>query len=156
VNRPGKHSDITAAYMSPEQARGQTVDKRADIWSFGVVLWETLTGEQLFSGDTITDILAAVVRHEPEWERVPTTIRRLLRKCLEKDPRKRLRDIGDVWELLEERAVVPPTARPQSRVQIARYCERAAWSGNWPGRSLGTKSAVGRASNLAGRNASEA
>jgi hypothetical protein len=89
----------TAAYMSPEQARGTPVDKRADIWAFGVVLCELVTGEQLFQGETITDVLVAVVRQEPEWERVPPKIRRLLRKCLEKDPKKRLRDIGDAAEL---------------------------------------------------------
>ncbi|HLK50272.1 MAG TPA: protein kinase [Bryobacteraceae bacterium] len=92
----------TAAYMSPEQARGKPVDKRADIWAFGAVFWEMLTGEQLFQGETVTDVLAAVVRHEPEWKRVPATVQRLLRKCLEKDPQKRLRDIGDAWELLDE------------------------------------------------------
>jgi len=92
----------TAAYMSPEQARGKEVDKRADIWAFGVVLYEMLTGTRLFQMDDITDTLAAVLRHEPEWEQVPAQVRRLLRKCLEKNPKKRLRDIGDVWELLEE------------------------------------------------------
>src|SRR5579871_70395 len=92
----------TAAYISPEQARGKPVDKRADIWAFGAVFWEMLTGEQLFQGETVTDVLAAVVRHEPEWKRVPATVQRLLRKCLEKDPQKRLRDIGDAWELLDE------------------------------------------------------
>jgi Tol biopolymer transport system component/predicted Ser/Thr protein kinase len=92
----------TAGYMSPEQARGKQVDKRADIWAFGVVLYEMLTGKRLFQGDDITDTLAAVLRHEPDWEQVPAKVRRLLRRCLAKDPAKRLRDIGDVWELLEE------------------------------------------------------
>jgi len=92
----------TAAYMSPEQARGKEVDKRADIWAFGVVLYEMVTGKKLFQGDDITDTLAAVLRHEPNWEQVPAQVRRLLKRCLEKDPKKRLRDIGDVWELLEE------------------------------------------------------
>lgn len=92
----------TAAYMSPEQARGKPVDKRADIWSFGVVLYEMLTGEQLFKGDTITDILASVVREEPDWNLVPARVRPLLRRCLEKDPKKRLRDISGVELLLEQ------------------------------------------------------
>jgi eukaryotic-like serine/threonine-protein kinase len=94
----------TAAYMSPEQARGKTVDKRADIWAFGVVLYEMLTGARLFDGETVSDTLAHVLTKEPDWDRAPTQTRRLLRKCLEKDPKRRLRDIGDAWELLEEAA----------------------------------------------------
>jgi len=92
----------TAAYMSPEQARGKEVDKRADIWAFGVVLYEILTGTRLFQMDDVTDTLSAVLRHEPDWEQVPVQVRRLLKRCLAKDPAKRLRDIGDWWELLEE------------------------------------------------------
>ncbi len=93
----------TAAYMSPEQAKGKTVDKRADIWAFGVVVYEMLTGERLFHGDDVTETLAAVVLKAPDLERAPVEVRRLLKKCLEKDPKKRLRDIGDVWELLDTR-----------------------------------------------------
>src|SRR5271154_161813 len=78
----------TAAYMSPEQARGKPVDRRADIWAFGVVLYEMLTGRQAFGGETITDVLAAVVTKEPEWDRVPVKVRRLLQACLQKDPRQ--------------------------------------------------------------------
>jgi len=89
----------TAAYMSPEQARGKAVDKRADIWAFGVVLYEMLTGKAAFRGETTTDLLAAVVTREPEWQALPRelspAIRRLLRRCLEKDVRLRLRDIGE-------------------------------------------------------------
>jgi Tol biopolymer transport system component/predicted Ser/Thr protein kinase len=92
----------TAAYMSPEQARGKQVDKRADIWSFGVVLYEMLTGQRLFKGDTVSDTLAAVLNEKPDLERVPTKVRKLLQSCLEKDPRKRLCDIGDVWRLVDE------------------------------------------------------
>jgi serine/threonine protein kinase/Tol biopolymer transport system component len=92
----------TAGYMSPEQARGKPVDKRADIWAFGVVLFEMLTGKRLFEGETVSDTLAQVLTKEPDWERVPAKVRRLLKKCLEKDPKKRLRDIGDAWELLED------------------------------------------------------
>jgi eukaryotic-like serine/threonine-protein kinase len=92
----------TAAYMSPEQARGKSVDRRADIWAFGVVLYEMLTGQQLFAGETVSDTLAAVLRHEPDYSRVPARTQRLLRWCLEKDPKKRLRDITDGVVLLEE------------------------------------------------------
>ena len=100
----------TAAYMSPEQARGKPVDRRADIWAFGVVLFEMLTGKPLFEGETISDTLAAVIKEEPDWTRVPAKVRRLLKKCLEKDPKKRLRDIGDARELLEESE--PATTAP--------------------------------------------
>jgi serine/threonine protein kinase len=76
----------TAAYMSPEQACGKAVDKRADIWAFGVVLFEMLTGRRLFAGETVSDKLADVLTKEPDWEQVPAKVRRLLKKCLEKDP----------------------------------------------------------------------
>src|SRR5437763_16908597 len=92
----------TAAYMAPEQARGKQVDKRADIWAFGVVLYEMLTGQRLFKGETISDTLAAVLTREPEWTRVPPTAERLLRRCLERDPKQRLRDIGDARLLLDD------------------------------------------------------
>src|SRR5262249_24002356 len=77
----------TAAYMSPEQARGQSVDKRADIWAFGVVLYEMLTGQQLFEGATVTDTLAAVLTKEAAWSKVPAETQRMLQACLERDPR---------------------------------------------------------------------
>src|SRR5205823_3728477 len=90
----------TAGYMSPEQARGLPADKRADIWSFGVVLFEMLTGHQTFSGETISDTLAAVLRADLQWSALPSetapAIRRLLRRCLERDRNKRLHDIADV------------------------------------------------------------
>ncbi|MGA2880271.1 MAG: protein kinase [Bryobacteraceae bacterium] len=89
----------TAAYMSPEQARGEPVDKRTDIWAFGVVLFEMLTGQRLHQGKTVSDVLASVLKEEPDLNAVPAKVRRLAAKCLEKDPRKRLRDIGD-WEAL--------------------------------------------------------
>jgi len=89
----------TAAYMSPEQARGRTVDRRADIFAFGCVLFEMLTGRQAFAGDTVSDTLAAVLRAEPEWEALPSdtprAIAKLLRRCLDKDPKQRLRDVGE-------------------------------------------------------------
>ena len=96
----------TAAYMSPEQARGKAVDKRADIWAFGVVLWEMLTGQKLFVGETVSDVLAAVLTRDPALSALPIgtpgPVRRLLRQCLERDPRQRLRDIGDARLALGE------------------------------------------------------
>jgi Tol biopolymer transport system component/predicted Ser/Thr protein kinase len=100
----------TAGYMAPEQAKGKTADKRADIWAFGVILHELLTGKRLFMGETVTDTLAAVVLTQPKLEDVPIQVRRMLRRCLEKDPQKRLRDIGDAMALLEEPP--PPSAAP--------------------------------------------
>jgi hypothetical protein len=95
----------TAAYMSPEQARGRPVDKRTDIWAFGVVLYEMLTAHKLFDGETVSDVLAGVLKSDPDWSRLPEDtspwIRRLLRRCLERDPRHRLRDIGDARPALE-------------------------------------------------------
>ena len=97
----------TAAYMSPEQARGNAVDKRADIWAFGVLLWEMLTGHRPFAGDTVSDTLAAVLRDDPSWDHIPGRIQPILRRCLQKDPRQRLRDIGDVRVLLEDALASP-------------------------------------------------
>lgn len=96
----------TAAYMSPEQAKGKRVDRRADVWSFGAVLYEMLSGQQAFAGETTTDVLAAVVRAEPEWDKLPATtpaaISLLLHRCLIKDPRQRLQAIGDARIAIEE------------------------------------------------------
>ncbi len=95
----------TAAYMSPEQAKGKTVDKRSDVWAFGCVLFEMLTGKQTFTGETLTDILASVVRAEPDWNLLPAStpeaIRRLLHRCLTKDAKQRLRDIGEARITIE-------------------------------------------------------
>ena len=89
----------TAAYMSPEQAKGRPVDRRADIWAFGVVLFEILAGRRAFEGDDISDVLASVLKTEPDWTKLlgdlPAPVRRLLGRCLEKDPKRRLRDIGE-------------------------------------------------------------
>ncbi len=89
----------TVAYMSPEQARGQPVDKRTDIWAFGCVLYEMLTGRAVFGGDTVSDTIAAVLDRDPDWAALPVTtpasIRSLLRRMLERDLKRRLRDIGD-------------------------------------------------------------
>jgi Tol biopolymer transport system component len=92
----------TAAYMSPEQARGRPADRRADIWSFGCVLWEMLTGERLFRGEDTSEVLASVIKDTPDWSRVPQRFRRLLMKCLERDPQRRLRDISGALLLLED------------------------------------------------------
>jgi serine/threonine-protein kinase len=105
----------TAAYMAPEQARGKDVDKRADIWAFGVVLYEMVTGRRAFDGEDASTILAAVIKTEPRWDGVPLQVRRLIEKCLQKDPPKRLRDIGDAWDLLRE-----PQAPPSPRTSSAR------------------------------------
>src|SRR5262249_17301699 len=105
--------------MSPEQVRGKPVDKRADIWAFGVVLFELLTGRQLFGGETISDILAAVLTTDPELSRAPAKARRLLGLCLEKDPKRRLRDIADAKLLLDANLLLnetPPVPAPKSRL----------------------------------------
>jgi serine/threonine protein kinase len=120
----------TAAYMSPEQARGKTVDKRSDIWAFGCVLYEMLTGTRAFTGDEITDVIAAVVRDEPDWSRLPAdtpaAIRRLLRRALNKDRKQRLADIADVRLELDDPAVAEPghdamaaTSKPFRRRELA-------------------------------------
>ncbi len=89
----------TASYMSPDQARGKKVDRRADIWAFGVVLWEMLTGRKLFEGDTVSDVLASVLKEAPDLDALPQdtppALRRLLARCLERDPKNRLQWIGD-------------------------------------------------------------
>ena len=96
----------TAAYMSPEQARSSSVDRRADIWAFGVILFEMLTGKQLFKGETMSDTLAAVLRAEPDWESLPVDeapeLCRLIERCLERDPKQRLRDIGEARIFLQD------------------------------------------------------
>jgi eukaryotic-like serine/threonine-protein kinase len=96
----------TAAYMSPEQAKGKPVDRRADIWAFGCLLYEMLTGTTAFHGETVTDTLAAVIKEEPDWSRLPaatpTHVRVLIQRCLQKDPKQRLRDIGDARIAVDE------------------------------------------------------
>lgn len=103
----------TAAYMPPEQARGKSVDRRADIWSFGCVLYEMLTGRQAFAGETVSDILAQVITKEPDWTALPPStplgVRRLLKRCLEKDARRRLQAIGEARIALED-AIANPDA----------------------------------------------
>jgi serine/threonine protein kinase len=120
----------TAAYMSPEQAKGKTVDKRADIWAFGVVLFEMLTGRQLFTGETVSETLAAVLKSEPEWNRLPPNlhprIRLLLERCLEKDVKNRYSSIGDarvdIQKVLSDPGgvLVQPVAavKPRARLRL--------------------------------------
>jgi Tol biopolymer transport system component len=118
----------TAAYMSPEQAKGKPIDRRTDIWAFGAVVFEMLTGTRQFDGETISEMIAAVLKSEPDWKALPPAtppaLKRLLRRCLEKDPRHRLRDIGDARVILEEimsgrtderPAEVAPAAAPPAR-----------------------------------------
>jgi serine/threonine protein kinase len=115
----------TAAYMSPEQARGRVVDRRSDVWAFGCVLYEMLTGRQAFPGETVSDMIAGILTREPDWDRLPAEARRgvqrVLRRCLQKDVRERTRDLGDVAldlrEAREEQAsetqaavVLPPSS----------------------------------------------
>ncbi|MGA9884999.1 MAG: serine/threonine-protein kinase [Candidatus Acidiferrales bacterium] len=119
----------TAAYMSPEQAKAKPVDRRADIWAFGCVLYEMLTGKMAFTGETITDTLAAVIKEEPDWTQLPAKtparVRVLLQRCLQKDPKQRLRDIGDARISLDEvlsgaPEATSPTAATPAAVSIWR------------------------------------
>ncbi len=103
----------TAGYMSPEQARGKTADKRADVWAFGAVLFEMLTSVQVFRGDDVTESIAAIVRGEPDWGKLPsdtpTAIRRLLRRCLAKDPKERLTDMSVARLEIKDAMAAPPS-----------------------------------------------
>ncbi len=116
----------TAAYMSPEQAKGKAVDKRADIWAFGCILYECLTGKRAFEGETVTETLAAIITREIEWEKVPARTCPLLHQCLEKDPKKRLRDIGDAYALLEWVPLSAPVKVPWLAWGIAALAVLAA------------------------------
>ncbi|MFA6954482.1 MAG: protein kinase [Thermoanaerobaculia bacterium] len=124
----------TAAYMSPEQARGKRVDKRADVWAFGVVLWEMLTGRRLFEGDTVSDTLAAVLRADPDWSQLPPdtppAVLRILRRCLVKNPGKRLRDVGDALvELQDDTQEMPgaSSARANETARPRRFASLVPW-----------------------------
>jgi Tol biopolymer transport system component len=119
----------TAAYMAPEQAKGKAVDKRADIWAFGVVTYEMLAGRRLFQGEDVSDTLAEVLKTDPDWSALPRTtpapIRRMLRRCLERDPKRRLHDIADARLEIEEALAAPPDSiGPSDR---GRSRERWLW-----------------------------
>lgn len=121
MNSPMPAADLTAAgafigtphYMSPEQARGKIVDKRADIWAFGVCLFEALTGTMPFNGDTVSDLVTAILRDKPDLDALPDTtpinLRTLIERCLNKDPRYRMRDIGEAWIQLKQGDSAPTT-----------------------------------------------
>jgi len=125
----------TAAYMSPEQARGKPVDRRADIWAYGVVLWEMLTGRELFEGETVTDVLASVLKEQPDLGALPATtppvLRRLIGRCLEREPRNRLQWIGDarldLVEVTTAQAEPAEVAAP-ANIRRSRLREFMAWA----------------------------
>jgi hypothetical protein len=122
----------TAAYMAPEQAKGKVVDKRADIWAFGVVLYELLTGRRAFDGDDVSTTLAAVLMKDPEWGALPAVtpapLAKLIRRCLERDPRQRLRDIGEARLLLSNADALREEARPATNMtDRSRPAPRAVW-----------------------------
>jgi len=118
----------TAGYMSPEQARSKPVDKRADIWAFGVILYELLTGATLYAGETVGDSIAAVITREPDWSALPSDtpphLRRLMERCLRKDPKLRLRDIGDARLALDE----PDTQNSQVPTPSATHRSWLPWA----------------------------
>jgi Tol biopolymer transport system component len=134
ITTPATHAGVilgTAAYMSPEQARGKPLDKRTDIFSFGSVLYECLTGKPAFSGETVSDTLSGILRAEPDWSELqpqtPFRIRELLRRCLQKDSKQRLHDIADVRIELEE-ALASPAAGPEVSAPVVRpWRGRLAW-----------------------------
>ena len=109
--------------MSPEQARGKAVDKRTDIWAFGCVLYEMLTARPAFRGETTSDTIAAILEREPDWSALPAqtppSIRRLLQRCLEKDPKRRLRDIGDARLEIDEALGAPAAPRAAAAAEPA-------------------------------------
>ena len=121
----------TAAYMSPEQACGQDLDKRSDIWAFGVVLWEMLVHGRLFEGTSASEIFASVLRSEPNWQALPadtpTLIRRLLRRCLQKDARQRLHDIGDARLDIEEALAEPDAGEQDAAPSADSRAMRSTW-----------------------------
>jgi serine/threonine protein kinase len=140
----------TATYMSPEQARGNPVDKRTDIWAFACVLYEMLTARPAFPGETVSDTIAAILERDADWgvlpAQTPVSIRRLLQRCLEKDPKRRLRDIGDARLEIEEAlgviasggAAAPERATPRRPNAPARPGRLAWWT------AAGTSSIVPR------------
>jgi hypothetical protein len=140
----------TAAYMAPEQARGLPVDRRADIWAFGVLVYELLTGHQAFEGQTATDIIASVITREPDWDRLPAALPdalvRVLHRCLEKEPKRRMRDIGDARAEIEAASVQYSSPQRAAAAAVASHRKvmpRWAW-GAALGAALITGVAVGR------------
>jgi len=117
----------TAAYMSPEQATGKPVDKRADVWAFGVVYYEMLSGTRMHQGDSVQEIMASVLKDEPDLTKVPAQAHRLIRRCLEKDPNKRLRHVGDVMALLDDAPSGSQTA--MAPVAPERSSKKWIWLG---------------------------
>ena len=122
----------TAAYMAPEQARGSTADRRADIWAFGVVLYEMLTGRRLFEGTTVSDTLAAVLRAEPDWTALPAdtpvAVRRLLGRCLERDRQRRLQHVGDARLEIDDGLAHPATENVATPSAIQPFGQWRPWS----------------------------
>jgi len=122
----------TAAYMSPEQAKGKSVDRRTDIWAFGCVLYEMLTGKMAFAGETVTDTLASILKSEPDWSQLPSAtpahVRVLLRRCLQKDPKQRLRDIGDARVSLEEVLAGSPESYSTAGVSFPGARRAVRWA----------------------------
>jgi len=129
----------TPAYMSPEQARGKAVDKRIDAWAFGCVLYELLTAQRAFGGETLPDTIAAVLEREPDWQALPAStpvkIRDLLRRCLQKDPQRRLRDLGDARLEIEE--VLQPPATAEAGTKRDTDSRRTALSPSAPAANSG-------------------
>ena len=120
----------TAAYMSPEQAKGKPVDKRADVWAFGAVLYEMLTGRRAFSGDDVSDTLALVLKFEPEWDFLPTDaparIRQLIQACLQKNPKQRVHDVADV-RLAMQGAFETPSPGVNETSEVVPAPQRQVW-----------------------------
>jgi hypothetical protein len=131
----------TAAYMSPEQARGKRVDRRADIWAFGCVLFEMLTGQSAFTGETTSDTVASIIRAEPDWSALPASspprIRELLRRCLHKDPKQRLQAIGEARIAIEEAVSKSSEGSASGRTEQIFWRSRGAWARPALGVALG-------------------
>ena len=121
----------TAAYMSPEQARGKPVDKRTDLWAFGCVLYEMLTGRPAFARDTVSDTIAGILERDPDWQALPAatppSVTRLLQRCLDKDPKRRLHDIADARIEIED-ALSGASLTPAERGVVDRQCVRLPWA----------------------------
>jgi eukaryotic-like serine/threonine-protein kinase len=135
VTISGAHDGVllgTVAYMSPEQARGQAVDKRADIWAFGCVLYEMLTGRPAFPGETVSDHIAAILEREPDWQALaattPSAVQRLLRRCLEKDPKRRLHDIADARIEIDDAGTGTAPSATMLPIASSRRSGQLAWS----------------------------